>query len=134
VGAAHTFEEDTHIINMMPHMHMRGKAARYEAVFPDGRREVLLDVPQYDYNWQITYTYKVPKFLPKGTRLEVSMWFDNSEANSRLPDPHRPISWGGMTTDEMNIGWTEYANAAPIEDFSAHDFSGSLAGGADDLE
>ncbi len=122
VGAAHTFKEDSMIINMMPHMHFRGKASQYVAVYPDGRRETLLSVPKYDFNWQQTYTYKQPKFMPAGTRLEVTMTFDNSTNNEWVTDPERAVGWGSMTDDEMNIGWTEYSNAEPIEDILNHDF------------
>lgn len=134
VGAARTFEEDSMIINMMPHMHTRGAAARYELVYPDGEREVILHVPEYNYNWQLTYTFKEPKLVPAGSRLEVSMWFDNSEENPFLIEPpDRAVGFGGMTVDEMNIGWTEYANAHPIEDLLTHDF-GDQGTGLEDVE
>jgi len=133
VGAAHAFQEDSFIINMMPHMHWRGKAARYELVYPDGGREVILDVPRYDFNWQLTYTFREPKFVPAGSRLEVRMWFDNSTANPLVEDAGRAVGFGGMTTDEMNIGWTEYANARPIEDVASHHF-GPGGTGVEDLD
>lgn len=133
VGATRTFEQDSMLINLMPHMHLRGKAARYDAVYPNGARETLLDVPGYDYNWQMTYTFKKPKFIPAGTRLEVSMWFNNSSENSAAPDPDRPIGFGSMTVDEMNIGWTEYANATPIEDLLKADF-GKQGTGVEDID
>ena len=121
VGAAQTFERDTAIINMMPHMHFRGRAAKYVAFYPDGSSEVLLDVPFYEYTWQMTYSYKEPKILPAGTRIEVSMWFDNSADNGYNPDPTIPMDFGPATDDEMNIGWFEYANAEPIDDImNAH--------------
>src|SRR5205823_2997166 len=59
---------DTLLLNLFPHMHYRGKSFRFEAEFPDGKREVLLDVPRYDFNWQLRYDLAEPKFLPKGTR------------------------------------------------------------------
>lgn len=133
VGAAWEFEEDTFIINMMPHMHWRGQAARYDVVYPDGTRETLLDVPTYDFQWQMTYTYKEPKFLPAGTRMEVSMWFDNSPENPYNEAPHEAVGFGSMSADEMNIGWVEYANAHPIKDIAKHDF-GTRGTGVEDLE
>ncbi len=133
VGAARTFDADSVIINMMPHMHLRGKAAQYDLVYPDGKRETLLGVPDYDFAWQQTYTFKEPKFVPAGSRLEVSMWFDNSEGNSWVDDSDRAVGWGGMTIDEMNIGWTEYANAEPIDDIMNHDF-GDKGTGVEDLD
>jgi len=133
VGAARTFDDDSVIINMMPHMHWRGNAAKYDLVYPDGNRETILDVPNYDFAWQQTYTFKDPKFVPAGSRLEVSMWFDNSEENVWVPNPDRPVGFGGMTKDEMNIGWTEWANAEPIEDIMNHDF-GDVGTGVEDLD
>ena len=133
VGAARTFDEDTVILNMMPHMHWRGQKARYELVYPDGKRETLLEVPKYDFSWQMTYSYKEPKFIPAGSRLEVTMAFDNTTENVWVRDPDRPVGWGGMTVDEMNIGWTEYANAAPIEDLENYDF-GDVGTGVEDIE
>ena len=56
---------------MSPHMHLRGKSFRYEARYPDGTSEILLDVPKYDFNWQITYELAEPKPLPKGTQAEM---------------------------------------------------------------
>lgn len=132
VGAARTFDEDTVILNMMPHMHWRGQKAHYEIVYPDGSRETLLDVPKYDFSWQMTYTYKEPKFIPAGSRLEVTMAFDNSSENTWVRDPERAVGWGGMTIDEMNIGWTEYANAKPIDDIMNYDF-GDEGTGVEDL-
>ena len=131
VGAAITLDQDSILINMMPHMHYRGAAAKYEAIYPDGKRELLLDVPGYDFAWQQTYTFKEPKYMPAGTRVECSMWFDNSTDNVWVKDPERPIGWGGMTDDEMNIGWTEFANAEPIDDIMSHDFGDSILGIAD---
>ena len=133
VGAARTFDEDSVILNMMPHMHTRGAESRYELVYPDGRRELILHVPRYNYNWQLTYTFKEPKLVPAGSRLEVTMWFNNSESNPFLIEsPDRAVGFGGMTVDEMNIGWTEYANAHPIEDLLTHDF-GSEGTGVEDV-
>ena len=124
VGASTTFEADAKIVNFMPHMHWRGRAAKYEAMYPDGTSEVLLEVPYYDFAWQMTYSFVEPKFVPKGTRIQVSMWFDNSEDNRWNPagEPDRPVAFGGMTQDEMNIGWMEYANAEPIANVLTADF------------
>lgn len=133
VGASRVFNEDSLIINMMPHMHFRGQAAKYVANYPDGTSETLLDVPNYSFAWQQTYTFKEPKYIPAGTRVDVSMWFDNSTENTYVSDPERAVAWGGMTDDEMNIGWTEYANAEPIKDIMNHDF-GDVGTGVEDLE
>lgn len=121
VGASMTFDEDMHLLSMMPHMHLRGKDARYVAFYPDGTQEVLLDVPKYDFNWQTPYEYETPRVLPKGTRIDVVMHFDNSEANAYNPDPTKAIRFGGPTTDEMMLGWIAISEAAPKEIDSSAD-------------
>ena len=103
--AESTFEHDTLLTNMTPHMHTRGKAFRYEAVYPDRTREVLLDVPGYDFNWQTTYHLKQPKLMPKGTKLVCTAHWDNSEDNLSNPDPTKTVSWGDQTWEEMMIGF-----------------------------
>lgn len=108
VGMARTLEKPITVLDLMPHMHLRGKAARYVAYYPDGKAETLLDVPAWDFNWQTSYEFKQPKKLPAGTRLEVSMWFDNSTGNKANPDPNKAVRFGGPTTDEMALGWLTY--------------------------
>jgi hypothetical protein len=83
VGASRLFEEDTLLLSMMPHMHLRGKAARYTAFYPDGTSQVLLDVPVYDFNWQTQYDLNEPKLIPRGTRIEMELWYDNSDETRR---------------------------------------------------
>lgn len=95
------------IISFQPHMHYRGKEMYLEALYPDGEREMLCAVPRFDFNWQITYTFKDPPVVPKGTKLRVLAVHDNSAANANNPDPAQDIWWGPNTTDEMNIGWTD---------------------------
>ncbi len=99
------FEQDTLIANMTPHMHTRGKAYRYEATYPDGEKEILLDVPSYDFNWQTTYHFKKPKLMPKGTTLLCTAWWDNSMDNLSNPDPTLEVGWGDQTFEEMMIGF-----------------------------
>ncbi len=100
-----TFEHDTTITNMTPHMHTRGKAFKYEAFYPDGNQETLLDVPTYDFNWQTTYHLKEPKTIPAGTKLVCTATWDNSEENLSNPDPTKTVSWGQQTFEEMMIGF-----------------------------
>jgi hypothetical protein len=95
----------------MPHMHVRGKSFVYTAVYPDGRSEILLNVPKYDFNWQHTYIPKQPIALPKGTRLDCVAFFDNSEKNKYNPDPSKEVRWGDQTWEEMMIGWFTYTRA-----------------------
>jgi len=99
---------DVKMTALMPHMHVRGKAAKYELVMPDGTRKLLLDVPRYDFNWQHTYRYAEPLVVPKNSRLEYTCWFDNSTGNKNNPDPKREVPWGPQTFDEMQLGYIEY--------------------------
>lgn len=103
--ASGTFEADTLLLNLTPHMHMRGKSFRYEAIYPDGKQEVLLDVPAYDFNWQTTYDFAEPKMMPKGTKLVCTAHWDNSEDNLSNPDPSIAVRWGDQSFEEMMIGF-----------------------------
>jgi hypothetical protein len=105
VPASTTFNADAMLLCMYPHMHVRGKAFKYEARYPDGTTEVLLDVPNYDFNWQNTYHLKEPKFLPKGTELNCVATYDNSTANLNNPDPSQVVHFGDQTWDEMMLGF-----------------------------
>ncbi|HEY3740176.1 MAG TPA: thiol-disulfide isomerase [Bryobacteraceae bacterium] len=102
-----TLTHDAKLVSLQPHMHLRGKAFDIWAVFPDGKREELLKVPRYDFNWQTTYFLKKPMDLPKGTMLEYTATFDNSPNNPSNPDPTKTVYWGDQSWDEMNIGFTE---------------------------
>ena len=105
VRASKTLNEDTYLYSLMPHMHVRGKDFTYTAVYPDGRSEVILSVPRYDFDWQLDYELKKPLFLPKGTRLDCVAHFDNSIKNKFNPDPTKDVRWGDQTWEEMMIGW-----------------------------
>ena len=105
--ATATFSGDAQLLAMQPHMHLRGKAFRIDATYPDGRKETLLSVPKYDFNWQTTYFLKSPLSLPAGTVLECEAAFDNSANNRFNPDPARTIQWGDQSWEEMNIGFME---------------------------
>lgn len=108
VTACWVTEAETRIIDFMPHMHLRGKAVEYKAVYPDGKTEILLNVPKYDFSWQTAYYLKEPKLLPKGTRVVVTAYFDNSTRNKFNPDPTKVVRYGEPTYDEMMIGWMDY--------------------------
>ena len=92
VDAQYTFEQDSMIISLHPHMHLRGKDMKYTAIYPDETTEVLLSVPQFDFNWQNTYRYQQPKPMPAGTKLLVSGHFNNSAQNLATPTRHRPLN------------------------------------------
>ena len=113
VNNTHEIEEDIFLLSMGPHMHYRGKAMRYELEYPDGEREVLLWVPDYDFNWQFLYEYETPKFIPAGSTIHMSWWFDNSVANRFNPDPTAAVQYGPATTDEMANARIYYAPTTP---------------------
>jgi len=112
VEATHGFGQDMLLISLFPHMHLRGKAFRYTAIYPDKSREVLLDIPRYDFNWQNGYELFEPKRIPAGTQLYCEAWFDNSAANLANPDPTQAVRWGDQTWEEMMIG---YFDATPVD-------------------
>ncbi len=96
------------LLAFMPHMHVRGKAFRYEVVLPDGTTRTLLDVPRYDFNWQLGYRYAEPPTIPAGSKIRATGWFDNSANNPANPDPSKTVRWGPQTYDEMMLGYVEY--------------------------
>ena len=108
-----TLAHDVDVIALMPHMHMRGKAAKFEAFYPDGTEEVLLDVPGFDFSWQTVYYFNQLKRLPKGTRVEYTAWFDNSNEKAELYgfDATRTVRFGQPSTDEMVMGFAMSAKA-----------------------
>jgi peroxiredoxin len=108
VQAQSTFSRDALLVNLLPHMHLRGKSFKYEAVFPDGKRETLLSVPRYDFNWQSNYRLAEPLKLPAGSRLECTATYDNSTANKNNPDPTARVRWGDQTWEEMMVGFLDY--------------------------
>ena len=93
------FDQDVELVYMMPHMHVRGKDMTYTLEYPDGRKEVVLNVPHYDFNWQLGYDTSIK--VPKGTKLRVDAHFDNSPNNKFNPDPNKTVYYGEMTWEEM---------------------------------
>ena len=96
------------LMSFVPHMHVRGKAFKYELITADGKTETLLDIPHYDFNWQIQYQYAEPKFIPAGSKVRITAVFDNSPNNPANPDPNKTVRWGPQTSDEMMIGYVEH--------------------------
>lgn len=105
VQSAHPFDKDSLILTMFPHMHLRGKSFRYTLIRPDKSREILLDVPGYDFNWQHGYRLEKPALAPAGSTLLCTAHFDNSEKNLANPDPTKSVIWGDQTWEEMMIGY-----------------------------
>ena len=139
VRASYTFDRDAEIVFYCPHLHLRGKDFSYEAHYPDGRTEKLMEVLGYDYNWQTVYWLQHHKPIPKGTRIDCVAIFDNSEDNLSNPDPTREVRWSGFTEDEMMVGVLGLAlplvDGKPLEGVpppgarivAANDTSGALA-------
>ncbi|MBI2826287.1 MAG: redoxin domain-containing protein [Planctomycetia bacterium] len=113
VVSEHLFGGEALLTTLFPHMHLRGKSFRYEAKYPDGTSEVLLDVPHYDFNWQLRYELAEPKLMPKGTKLVCTAHYDNSEENLANPNPKDTVRWGDQTWEEMMIG---FFSTIPIQD------------------
>jgi mono/diheme cytochrome c family protein len=111
----HVLDRDIVLYTLLPHAHLRGRAAKFTAVYPDGRKEILLSVPKYDFNWQTTYALNPPKPIPARTKIVLDMTWDNSAQNPANPDPNRVVHWGEQTWDEMNVGWMRYRYAEEDE-------------------
>lgn len=103
-----TIEQDARIFSFTPHMHFRGKRMRFYADYPDGSSEELLNIANYNYNWQLAYTYKEPKLVPAGTVITAVGAFDNSIQNRMNPDPARSVPWGLQSWDEMFFGAADW--------------------------
>jgi len=96
-----TFDHDVELVGLMPHMHVRGKAARFDLEYPDGKKETILNVPRYDFNWQLWYDTSI-KVL-KGTTMKVYAWYDNSAGNKFNPNPNAIVYYGDQTWEEMHF-------------------------------
>jgi hypothetical protein len=105
------FDEDVLLLAFFPHMHLRGKSFRYEAIYPDGSEEILLDVPRFDFGWQFRYVLAEPKRMPAGSLLRCSAVYDNSKANPANPDPSALVRTGTQSWDEMFNGYFDVALA-----------------------
>lgn len=105
---AWTVDKDIVLHTMIPHSHFRGKASDFIAHYPDGREEVLLSVPDYDFNWQTTYEFAEPKMLPAGTKIIHHTTWDNSTQNPANPDPAIDVTWGQQSWEEMLFGAIKY--------------------------
>jgi hypothetical protein len=108
--ASRTFSFDAaQVIGFMPHMHLRGKDVMAEVIYPDGKRQTLLSVPRYNFNWQSIYRLEKPLPIPRGSKIHFVAHFDNSAKNPNNPDPTKLVRWGDQTWEEMLIGWTDLA-------------------------
>jgi len=105
----HVLPAPARLENFQPHMHMRGMAMSMEAIYPDGRQELLSHVNNFQWNWHVNYVYAdhVAPLLPKGTTLVITAWHDNTMENPNNPDPEQWVGWGDRTVDEMAHAWVD---------------------------
>ncbi len=113
-----TFPADALLYTAYPHAHYRAVQANLTAEYPDGTKELLLDLPRYDFNWQRDYDFKEPKLIPKGTRMVARFTYDNSALNKANPDPSKLVTWGDQTFEEMfylrlNYRWLDETRTNP---------------------
>jgi hypothetical protein len=106
---------DARLISFTPHMHWRGQDYRYEIIYADGKRETLLSVPRWDFNWQSVYQFREPIRFPKGARVHAVAHWDNSRNNPYNPAPEKAVRFGLQTWDEMMVGWVAYVWERPEE-------------------
>ncbi len=111
--ASFRLRADARIMSFAPHMHWRGKDYHYEVTYPDGRKETLLSVPRYDFNWQNVYRFQEPLKLPKGAVLHSVAHWDNSSNNPYNPDPKQTVRFGLQTWEEMMVGFVAYVWERP---------------------
>ena len=113
VDAEATFIEDVKVWSILPHTHLRGKRYEYRLVYPDGRNDLVLSVPRYDFEWQTDYHFAEPLNVPKGTKIVASAWYDNSANNRYNPDPKAEVRWGDQTWEEMMFNAVSFTTASP---------------------
>ena len=107
ITAIRAFQDDTTLYVLWPHMHTRGKEMTYVLTYPDGREQVLLSVPSYDFNWQIFYELKEPLKIPAGSTIKTIGSYDNSAANKWNPAPQKEVYWSEQSWDEMYVGFLD---------------------------
>lgn len=109
VESAFTFNTGVTLTNLIPHMHLRGKSFAYKLVYPTGETQELLNVPKYDFNWQLSYDLEKPLVIPAGTKMQCTAFFDNSANNPHNPDPKAEVKFGEQSWEEMMIGFFNVA-------------------------
>ncbi len=108
VVAEKTWRRPGTLYELLPHMHLRGKAFRYELIRADGTGSVLLEVPRYDFNWQLSYRFEDPLRMEVGDKIRATAWYDNSEANPANPDPTQSVHYGEQSFEEMMFGFYQW--------------------------
>ena len=109
-----TLQADSKLMSFLPHMHLRGKAMDFVITYPDGKKETMLSVPHYSFEWQLSYYLANPVILPKGTTVEAIAHFDNSANNPANPDPTKEVHFGEQSWDEMMFGFFTVAVAPDV--------------------
>lgn len=102
------FDSAVTITNLWPHMHLRGKSMHFIVTYPDGREETILNVPKYQFDWQLFYSLKKPMKVPAGSVVRAETVYDNSLKNRVNPSPSTEVVWGGMSWEEMHFPFVEY--------------------------
>lgn len=102
--------EEAYLYSFLPHMHFRGKRMKFTAVYPDGTEQLLLSVPDYSFNWQLSHSLEEPLLVPAGTKIVANGAFDNSSQNDFNPDPNSPVYWGEQSWEEMFMGFYNWKN------------------------
>jgi len=115
VDSTLTLYHDSTLAALLPHMHLRGKAFQFRAVYPSGESEILLNVPKFSFSWQLSYYLDKPRLLPEGTRIECTAHFDNSTNNPGNPDATSEVRWGDQSWEEMMIGFMDVAFDAKMD-------------------
>ena len=115
------FDHDAVLHNLTPHSHYRGRSSDFELIYPSGERELILSVPNYDFNWQRTYNFAEPKRVPAGTRIVHRTIYDNSANNLGNPAPEEEVRWGLQSREEMLYGsisyvWADESATEPFHD------------------
>ena len=115
------FNRDATLYSVLPHSHYRGKSSTFTLEYPDGRKELLLSVPSYDFNWQTSYQFSTPVAVPAGSKLHHETIYDNSKENPANPDPSRTVYWGQQSWEEMLYGSFVYTWDGETVDETVHD-------------
>lgn len=127
------FPKEALLLGLTPHAHARGASTKVSIQYPDGKEQVLLALPRYDFNWQHTYYLEEPMTIPAGSKI-ISRWvYDNSTGNISNPDPKRTVPWGEQTTEEMLANYVHYRWVGetaqnPREDYEKEIKAGMLMG------
>lgn len=131
------FPKDAELFYAFPHAHYRGQSSTLAIRYPDGREEMILSLPKYDFNWQRAYEFKDPIKVPAGAKLIARYTYDNSTQNAANPDPSKKIVWGDQSFEEMlytaiSYRWTDETSADQKGEYQELLNAGRLFGMLDD--